>query len=461
MSAAAGSRRGAGAAAATMTAGASGCHAAPIRPVLALLVAVLGAADVAATDGYFLTAYGAKSIALGGATVSFPQDRLAASNNPAGMALVPAGWDAGLRMLHGLREAELDCRGIGACDTVVSDRSSRDLFLIPNGGWSRHLSDRLTVGVSVYGNGGINSSYGRPLYDETVARVLGLRPGMPGFPEGGKLGADFSQLYAAPTLAWTFAPGHTLGVAPLVNIQRFSVRGFESFARLSAEPSSVSNRGTEYDLGIGIRIGWIGELRPGLRLGAQYTSRNWVMGSDEYDGLVAGASFDAPPQWSVGVSWDATPKLTLAADFQRILFGDIDALANPGPTPAEIAGIIGAGRRLGADDGIGFGWIDQSVFKLGARYAWNERLTLRAGWNHASSQIPNRESLINVASPATINDNAGIGASWRVTGGGELSLTYKHAFKKLNRDPASALFGVPVKIWIYEHALDVAWARDF
>ena len=113
---------------------------------------------------------------MGGATVAFPQDRLAASNNPAGMALVPAGWDAGLRVMNAIREAELDCRGIGACDTVVGDRSSRDVFAIPNGGWSRRLSDTLTVGISVYGNGGINSV--RPIGGK-LARYLqgkGFKP---------------------------------------------------------------------------------------------------------------------------------------------------------------------------------------------------------------------------------------------------------------------------------------------
>jgi long-chain fatty acid transport protein len=374
---------------------------------------------------------------------------------------VPAGWDAGLRLLHGLREAEFDCRGIGACDTVVRDRSSRDLFFIPNGGFSKHLSDRLTVGVSVYGNGGINSHYGRPLYDETAARVLGLGPGTPGFPQAGKLGADFSQLYLAPTVSWRMTPAHTIGISPVMNVQRFSVRGFRSFARLSSEPSSVSNRGTEYDLGIGFRVGWIGELRPGLRLGTQYTSRNWTTGLDEYEGLLADNSFDAPPFWTCGFSWDATPSITLAFDFQRILWEDIDAISNPGPTPAEIAGVIAADRRLGAVHGIGFGWIDQSVFKLGARYRFNEDVALRVGWNHASSQIPNRESLINVASPATINDNVGAGLSWRFPSGGEITVTYKHAFKKINRDRHSALFGVPVKIWIYEHFLDFAYGRDF
>ena len=428
--------------------------------VLAVFCATAGLPALA-TDGYFMIGFGPKSIALGGATVAFPQDRVAASSNPAGMALVAEGWDFGLRTVSGFREAELDCRGIGACDTVVSDRSKRDLFVVPNGGWNKHLSERFTVGVSVYGNGGINTSYGRPLFAETAARIQGLTPGTPGFPEGGKLGADLSQLYLAPTIAWRMTPNQTIGVAPLINVQRFSVRGLQGFAPLSTDPTSLSNRGTEYDLGIGVRVGWIATLHPALRVGAQYTSRNWVTSIDEYEGLLAGGDFDAPPSWSLGFAWDLNDALTLAFEYQRIDWTDIEAIGNPGPTMAELLGNISPNRRLGASDGIGFGWIDQSVFKLGLRYEVNHRLTLRAGWNHASSQIPNGESLINVISPATVNDNVAAGAGWRVTEKSEINLTYMHAFKKINRDPSSALFGTRVKNWIYEHFVDLSWSHDF
>ncbi|MEE2983191.1 MAG: enoyl-CoA hydratase/isomerase family protein [Pseudomonadota bacterium] len=78
-----------------------------------------------ATDGYFMIGYGAKAIGVGGAGVAFPQDRLAGAVNPAGMALVPSGYDAGLRVITAIREASVDCRGIGACDAVVEDRSAR------------------------------------------------------------------------------------------------------------------------------------------------------------------------------------------------------------------------------------------------------------------------------------------------------------------------------------------------
>ena len=430
--------------------------------ILLLLMLLLGALPASATNGYFMIGYGAKSIGLGGAGVALPQDRLVGALNPAGMGFVEDGFDAGLRILAAIRNGSIDCSGIGACMTVVKDRSARDLYLIPNFGWKRQLSDNLAVGVTVYGNGGINTTFGRAFYDETVARILGGGPGTPGFPRTGKIGVDFSQLFIAPSFAWRINPSHTVGISPIMAIQRFSVRGFESFARLSSDPSSVSSRGTDYEVGGGVRLGWIGEVFPSVQFGAQYTSRIWTTKTTKYNGLLAGnGGMDAPPHWSIGVSWKATQRLTLVFDYQRILWDSIDAISNPGPTAAELAGAITPERLFGADDGVGFGWIDQSVFKFGIRYRHNDRLTLRAGWNHGSSQIPNREALFNIIAPATINDNATLGGGWKFGSVGELSFTYMYAFKKTNHDRSSEFFGTAVRHSIYEHSIDMSWSKDF
>ncbi len=415
-----------------------------------------------ATNGYFMIGYGAKSIALGGAGVAMPQDRLVGALNPAGFGHVADGYDAGLRVLAGIRNASVDCRGIGACDQVVKDRSARDLFAIPNFGWKRQLDEHLAVGVAVYGNGGINTTFGRAFYDETLARILGATPASPGFPRDGKIGVDFSQLFIAPGLSWQPHHAHTIGISPILAIQRFSARGFESFARLSADPGSVTGRGTDYTLGGGFRLGWIGDIAPALRFGAQYTSRIWTKKSTKYNGLLAdNGSMEAPSHWTVGLAYSMNPRLTLVFDYQRINFNSIGALANPGPTAAELLGVITPARRLGADDGIGFGWTDESVFKLGIAWRTSDRLTLRAGWNHGSSQIPNGEALINIVAPATINDNATIGGSWDFPALGELSFAYMYAFKKTNHDRSSEFFGTAIRHSIYEHAFDLSWSRDF
>jgi hypothetical protein len=56
--------------------------------------------------------------------------------------------------------------------------------------------------------------------------------------------------------------------------------------------------------------------------------------------------------FTVGISWNATNRLTLGFDFQRIYFGSI--------------GAIDPARCFGGKDGSGFGGNNQSVHKFGA-----------------------------------------------------------------------------------------------
>ncbi|MGR8948067.1 MAG: OmpP1/FadL family transporter [Gammaproteobacteria bacterium] len=414
-----------------------------------------------ATNGYFMIGYGAKSIGQAGAGVASAEDTLVGALNPAGMSLLDNGIDVGLRAIGAQRNGSIDCRGILGCSSIIRDRSSRTVFYVPNFGWKRSLTDKFDLGVSVYGNGGINTTYGRAFYRETIARIMGGTPGTPGFPRTGKIGVDFSQLFIAPSFSYQLTGKHTIGVSPIFSLQRFSSRGLELFGAISSDPNSLTGNGTDYNVGGGVRVGWQAQILPTLRVGAQYTSRIWTGKAEKYGGKLAdGGSFDAPSHWTVGLAWKAHPRFLAHIDFQRIHWASIDTLGNPGPTAAEIGGIISAERKLGAKNTIGFGWKDQSVIKLGVKFLANKNLTLRAGWNHGDSQIPNRETLLNIIAPATVNDNVTVGGSWKFSRN-ELSFAYMHGLRKTNRDQQTNLFGVGARTSINQYALDISWGRQF
>ena len=90
--------------------------------IATLFVLIVTMSTASAINGYFMPGYGPKSLGVAGTGVAMPQDRLAASNNPAGMALVAPGFDASAALLHPQRSALLDCTGIGQCDQAVRDR---------------------------------------------------------------------------------------------------------------------------------------------------------------------------------------------------------------------------------------------------------------------------------------------------------------------------------------------------
>ena len=422
------------------------------------------ASPALATNGYFQIGYGAKSVGMAGAAVANPQDTLAAAANPAGMARVEEGFDIGFRLFNPMRESTLDCTGLGACGQAVSSTSANQLFFIPDGGYVRKINDRMTAGVSIYGNGGMNTTYTTNLYAENGALMAGGPPGA-GTAAFGQLGVDLVQLMIAPTFTYNVNEDHSFGISPVIAVQRFQAEGVGVFAGLSSDPAQLTNNGYDWSYGLGVRIGWLGEVARGVKLGATYASKTYMTKLEEYSGLFAdGGSFDIPANAAFGIAIDATDKLTIAADVQRIFYGGVDSIANPGPTPAELGGVITSDRLLGASNGIGFGWQDTWNFKLGLKYDLTDKWTLRAGYNHGESPIPDNEVLINILAPGVVEDHVTLGFSFRSSEKSEWNFSYMHAFERTQSDPATG-FGPPpgasAEIGMYQNAVNFSYSRHF
>jgi len=415
----------------------------------ALAAGIALAAPVMATNGYFQIGYGAKSTGMAGTGVANPQDTLAAAANPAGMAHVGEGFDVGFRLFSPVRSASLGS---------TSADSNNELFFVPDGGYTTRINDKMFAGVSVYGNGGMNTSYSTNLYGEN----LGLPPGA-GTAAFGKLGVNLAQLIVAPTVTYEVVDGHTLGISPVLAVQRFSAHGLGMFAGLSSDPSNLTNKGDDWSYGLGVRIGWLGEIGHAVRLGATLASETYMTKLDKYSGLFAdGGAFNIPANAAFGIAVDPIEDLTVAFDVQRIFYGGIDSINNPGPTMAEITGTISADRRLGASNGIGFGWEDIWAFKLGLSYKINHEWTVRAGYNHGENPIPNSEVLINILAPGIVEDHATLGFSYKSSKNSEWNFSYMHAFENTQTDPSTQFpGGPPATISMHQNAVNFSYTRHF
>lgn len=145
---------------------------------------------------------------------------------------------------------------------------------------------------------------------------------------------------------------------------------------------------------------------------------------DDYKGLFADdGDFDIPAHYGVGIAIKATPKLTVAADVERIFYSDVNSVGN------DSVGKLLSGQQLGDNNGPGFGWRDINLYKLGVSYAYSNNLTLRAGYNHNTQPIRDRDALLNVLAPGVVQDHLTLGASWQL-GKGELTVSYLHAFEE-------------------------------
>lgn len=401
---------------------------------LALALALTGMTLPAAhaTNGYFEPGYSVKSLGMGGVGIAFPQDALAAAMNPAGMVDVGNRLDFGVSFFQPKRDARLSSdatvmtpMGVYPIGGGYSGNDTKT-FTIPEFGFNYMLNPTMSVGVSVYGNGGMNTGYSQIF---------------PRFAPG--TGVDLQQLFISPTFAMKINPSNSIGVSLNIVHQSFRANGLTNLCNapvpgappgtaFSSNPSACTDNGHADSNGVGVRIGWIGQLTPTLSLGATYQFRTHMKGFDKYSGLFANAGqFDIPANYGIGVAWKATPALTVAADVMRIEYGNVPAIAN-GMLPGQLGG---------QTNGPGFGWKSINVYKLGVAYQYNEALTLRAGWNHSDNPVGSSDILFNTLAPGVIQDHLTLGATYAVAKNMEVSFDYVHAFSKSVSGPLPANFG--------------------
>ncbi len=139
----------------------------------------------------------------------------------------------------------------------------------------------------------------------------------------------------------------------------------------------------------------------------------------------------------------------------------VEAIGNPGPKGDEIIGDITPDRRLGGPNGIGFGWSNVSVYKLGFIYRTNDRWVWRFGWNYNAAQIPPEETLINLIMPSIMRHRITAGASFVLPNRGEVTLGYMHGFNETHTDYNTDFFGTTARVYGSGDILEITYSSRF
>src|SRR3990170_732336 len=314
-----------------------------------------------ATNGYFAHGYGLKAKGMAGASTAVASDTFGGSVNPAKMVFVGDRIDFGADLFSPRRSASRQGEtAFGGFYNGSADSDSR-YFLIPEFGYNKLINPNLSLGVTVYGNGGMNTDFNTPLAGPSFAPVCGGAPAnmLLGC---GRLGGDMIQLIVAPTAAFKLNESNALGISPLLVYQRFKVDGLQAFTSISSAGTAVTNVGYDTSTGTGVRVGWMGKLSDTVTLGAAYSPKMKMGKFDKYRGLFAEqGGFDIPENYNVGIAVKATPRVTVAFDIQQINYSDVKSIAN-GVTNSLSAP---PANPLGSANGSGFNWRDQPAFKLG------------------------------------------------------------------------------------------------
>lgn len=413
-------------------------------------------ATASATNGYFAHGYSVKNKALAGAGTALPLDSIAASTNPAGMAFVGKRIDVGVSFFNPNREYTVKGNPTTGLMPGVScnfpgfpfagpaappcpfglkpgtEESGSKWFVIPSLGFNWEMNQNYSIGLSIYGNGGMNTDYDTGTFN-----------GFPGLPSFGDspTGVDLSQLFIVPTYARKFLPKHAFGISPILAYQSFETKGLQVFGELPApfsqRPDRLSNNGHDSAFGFGGRFGYMGEVLPHLTLGLSYQTKIYMGNFDDYEGLFAEeGDFDIPANWSAGIAYNATPDLTLVFDVQQIFYSDIDSIGNEFSPFFTCFGSLLMGKSapdvsncLGGDEGAGFGWDDMTIYKFGVQWQSSPQWIWRAGYSYGEQPIPDSEVLFNIIAPGVIEQHVTGGFTWNRTPQQEVNFALMYALE--------------------------------
>ena len=380
-----------------------------------------------ATNGMFLSGQGTKARGAGGVAIAMPQDSIGGAMNPATISFVGTRADVGADIFLPRAKSEL-----GGLEV----KSRADLFLMPAMGGVYQFNRKVSMGFSAVPYAGGGSRYNTNLYNASS----GSNPDI-------TLGVNMMVMHMNPTISYKLNKQNSVGATLILGVQTFRAFGleyFETFTQSFADGGSVThltNNGNDWAYGAGARIGWMGNyMDKKLSLGAVYSSKVYMTEFDKYSDLLAEqGDLDTPANVGFGISYKFMPKLTIGFDIMRYFYSDVASIGNASATtgPGSIYPNGDEKHRLGNDDGLGFGWDDQTVYKIGALYDFNPQWTFRAGWNYGESPIDesNGEVLMSIMAPATTQNHLTLGATYSPSRNMELSFSYIHAFEFKQNGP--------------------------
>jgi len=309
---------------------------------LAVVAALaLGTTSAFATNGSNLIGMGAKTRAMGGATIGVSHGAESGLSNPA--------------LISNVESTEVSFGGtifmpdVSANMGAGSSSSAADMSVIPEVSIASKINDNFTMGIGMWGTAGMGVDY----RDET------------GFTANMNMVTNLQIMQFGVPLAYSTG-GFSVAITPLLQYGSLDIN-------FDTTPMGGSNvgAGVAQDLALGYNLG-LAYQSSGFTIGAVYKAQIDM----EYKGQVStatgafvnmgifpapmGDKLSTPAELGAGLSYE-TGGHTIAADYKQVKWSDAEGYK-------------------------GFGWDDQSVMALGYQYTTNG-WALRVGYNHASNPI--------------------------------------------------------------------------
>ncbi len=371
--------------------------------------ATIFASSAMATNGTNMTGVGAQSSAMGGTGVAAFYGAENVVVNPAMI-----GKSTGTEFSFGgtLFTPDVSNNGVDAAGGMYPQEftdSSADTYVIPTVSLTSRISDTLTFGIGMYGTSGMGVDYSANTMNAAIGDMQQF-----------EAQSNLQIMRFVPTLAYN-KDNFGLGFSPIVQYGALDIN-YNMDGMGNGAPGAPAGgyqtigHGASSDLGMGYSLGGYFDINKDLTVAASYTSAI----SMKYDGQLSGASepfvtlgmlsegfsdkLEQPAELKAGIAYKMD-NITLTGDFKQIKWADAEGYSD-------------------------FGWEDQNVFALGAKYQGNG-YWLGAGYNVSDDPIKeqtaangmlasDRDGAVknmfnNVFFPAITESHISIGGGYKLT----------------------------------------------
>ncbi|MCP4187575.1 MAG: hypothetical protein GY763_08245 [Gammaproteobacteria bacterium] len=398
-----------------------------------------------ATNGMNSEGSGPKGRGMGGAGVAMANEAQSIINNPAAVTALGNRRDMAMG-LFSPNHRGFEITG-NASIFNQAQTSDTNLFPIPFYGFSKSLDDGAAWAFTLSAAGGMNTDY-----ETNFGAVAG---------DPGHTGINLAQMFFGGTYGAKISDSTSWGVTASLAYQQFSAEGLQRFdsAGVTTSVGSVTNNGTDSSTGIGLKIGFLGDLDNGATWGASYQLKTDMSEFDKYVGLFANqGELDIAPTLTLGVAYPVGDGMTLAVDYHYIDYEAVDSVSNQ--TSLFSPGVV----MFGATDGPGFGWNSISVIKVGIEAQTSPGMVWRGGINVGESPLD--ESGVEMSTsflvPGTITTHLTAGFTMQLEGGSELTGVFVHSFEECQSGDFSASFGGgEIEACMEQNFLEIGYGTNF
>ncbi len=319
-----------------------------------VIISMLAASAVYATNGDNMIGIGVQSRAMGGAGIGMAMGTDSVFRNPAWI-VDQKGFNASFGATAFMPDVKAKVGPAAGLGNGVEGDSKADFSIIPTVSHSDHINENLSYGIGMFGVSGMGVDYRNEdpqmglANMRTSLQYMRFVPSISYKLDDLRLGAGLSIAYGALSMsAWT-PNGTPPGTPP--------------------DPTTATQRGggLSEDIGFGAQFGVGYYVTEGITVGAYYQSEVATEYEDVFDfttnGVYDDLKLSQPAEAGIGFGYVSDCKCySFTLDYRRIMWSDAD----------------------GYD---AFGWDDQDVIALGGSYNVNDALILRAGYNYAKSPL--------------------------------------------------------------------------